>query len=297
MTEKLRELIPGSCSTCPSRPPSAGASSPARRSRPSARTCWPSATAATSPASASCSSSQKEGKKRMKTIGRVEVPQEAFISALRLDELTPTRLWAEHSDRRSSRRTHSTARPLGRPLAARCSTNANRPSSEPSWRSTSTRRSRWVEPRGHARRRRRVVRHRAQRDGRPRGRGLPAPAPHVAGRVPTEKGYRFFVDHLRQPPAGAGRPSRCATSSPGPTARPSRCSSETSRLLSNLTNLASVVVAPPAGRRHVRSVQLVTLGPTAALLVVGAQRRHGREAHDRGARGHGDERVAAATAT
>jgi len=29
---------------------------------------------------------QKEGKRRMKTIGRVEVPQEAFISALRLDE-------------------------------------------------------------------------------------------------------------------------------------------------------------------------------------------------------------------
>ncbi len=28
---------------------------------------------------------QKEGKKRMKSIGRVEVPQEAFISALRLD--------------------------------------------------------------------------------------------------------------------------------------------------------------------------------------------------------------------
>jgi GTP-binding protein LepA len=29
---------------------------------------------------------QKEGKKRMKAIGRVEVPQEAFISALKLDE-------------------------------------------------------------------------------------------------------------------------------------------------------------------------------------------------------------------
>ena len=28
---------------------------------------------------------QKEGKKRMKSIGRVEVPQEAFISALRLE--------------------------------------------------------------------------------------------------------------------------------------------------------------------------------------------------------------------
>jgi GTP-binding protein LepA len=29
---------------------------------------------------------QKEGKKRMKNIGRVEVPQEAFVSALRLDD-------------------------------------------------------------------------------------------------------------------------------------------------------------------------------------------------------------------
>ena len=29
---------------------------------------------------------QKEGKKKMKNIGRVEVPQEAFISALRLDD-------------------------------------------------------------------------------------------------------------------------------------------------------------------------------------------------------------------
>ena len=29
---------------------------------------------------------QKEGKKRMKNIGRVEVPQEAFVSALRLED-------------------------------------------------------------------------------------------------------------------------------------------------------------------------------------------------------------------
>jgi GTP-binding protein LepA len=29
---------------------------------------------------------QKEGKKRMKSIGRVEVPQEAFVSALRLED-------------------------------------------------------------------------------------------------------------------------------------------------------------------------------------------------------------------
>jgi GTP-binding protein LepA len=29
---------------------------------------------------------QKEGKKRMKNLGRVEVPSEAFISALKLDD-------------------------------------------------------------------------------------------------------------------------------------------------------------------------------------------------------------------
>ncbi len=29
---------------------------------------------------------QKEGKKRMKSIGRVDIPQEAFISALQLDD-------------------------------------------------------------------------------------------------------------------------------------------------------------------------------------------------------------------
>ena len=53
--------------------------------RPCARTCSPSATAATSPASAS-SSKTKKRQKRMKQIGSVEVPQEAFLAILQVDE-------------------------------------------------------------------------------------------------------------------------------------------------------------------------------------------------------------------
>ena len=94
--------------------------------------------------------------------------------------------------------------------------------------------------------------------------------PHTsAGRVPTEKGYRFFVDHLRTP-----------TRLPGKSAEEVRAFfarahleveqmlADTSRLLSDLTNLTSVVVAPGPVEATVLSAQLVVLSTTAALLVV-----------------------------
>ena len=40
----------------------------------------------TSPAKKKLLQKQKEGKKRMKMVGSVEVPQEAFVAALRVDD-------------------------------------------------------------------------------------------------------------------------------------------------------------------------------------------------------------------
>ncbi len=121
--------------------------------------------------------------------------------------------------------------------------------------------------------------------------------PHTsAGRVPTGKGYRFFVDHLRQPRL----PGRSAEEVRDFFARAhgevEQMLSQTSRLLSNLTNLTSVVVSPVAAEATLRSVQLVALSGTAALVVAvfsdGSVEKHTIELPE----GTRDERVAAAGA-
>jgi heat-inducible transcriptional repressor len=93
--------------------------------------------------------------------------------------------------------------------------------------------------------------------------------PHTsAGRVPTEKGYRFFVDQLT--PKGTLQPAqRHAIQSFFNTTHGAleQMLHDTSRLLSNLTDYAAVVVGPPHEAATVRSVQLVGLAPRVALLV------------------------------
>jgi heat-inducible transcriptional repressor len=93
--------------------------------------------------------------------------------------------------------------------------------------------------------------------------------PHTsAGRIPTEKGYRFFVDQLT--PKGTLQPAqRQAVQSFFNTTHGAleQMLHDTSRLLSNLTDYAAVVVGPPHEAAHVRSVQLVGLAPRVALVV------------------------------
>ena len=104
--------------------------------------------------------------------------------------------------------------------------------------------------------------------------------PHTsAGRIPTDKGYRFFVDNLAAPGVLApGDQEQVRSFFARTHGELERMLSDTSRLLSQLTDYAAVVVAPDHEALTVRSVLLVRLAPRIALLVVvlssGAVEKH-----------------------
>jgi heat-inducible transcriptional repressor len=94
--------------------------------------------------------------------------------------------------------------------------------------------------------------------------------PHTsAGRIPTDKGYRYFVDHLTQP----GRLDTATTRQVGEFfsaahGRLEELLHQTSNLLASLTNNAGVVVGPRAEAVPVRRVQFVSLSRTTATVIV-----------------------------
>ncbi|CAN5799995.1 heat-inducible transcriptional repressor HrcA [soil metagenome] len=94
--------------------------------------------------------------------------------------------------------------------------------------------------------------------------------PHTsAGRVPTDKGYRFFVDDLAGPGRlDAARSQQVRSFFAHTHGELEQMLRDTSRLLSNLTDYAAVVVGPPHEAATVRSVQLVNLGGGIALAVI-----------------------------
>jgi len=94
--------------------------------------------------------------------------------------------------------------------------------------------------------------------------------PHTsAGRVPTDKGYRFFVDHL----VPQGRLDVSMHAQVGQFFRTAHGRLEemlhrTSNLLADLTSYAAVVVGPRAEAVAVRSAQIVGLSSSHATVVV-----------------------------
>jgi heat-inducible transcriptional repressor len=94
--------------------------------------------------------------------------------------------------------------------------------------------------------------------------------PHTsAGRIPTDKGYRFFVDHLATPgvlgPSQRHKVSRFFEQVHGEL---EQLLHHATGLLADLTSCAAVVVGPSRDNASIRSVQLVSLSPRVALLLV-----------------------------
>lgn len=94
--------------------------------------------------------------------------------------------------------------------------------------------------------------------------------PHTsAGRIPTDKGYRYYVDQIAHPgPLPAPQRQTIKQFFDSAHGAIEQMLHDTSRLLSDLTDTAAVVVGPAHEAASIRAVQVVGLAPNLALLVV-----------------------------
>jgi heat-inducible transcriptional repressor len=94
--------------------------------------------------------------------------------------------------------------------------------------------------------------------------------PHVsAGRVPTDLGYRAYVDSLMvRPRLREEEKKAIMTLFSNKTAELESLLQETSTLLSRLTSAAAMVIAPRLRRNTIRHIDLVGLAESVALLVI-----------------------------
>jgi heat-inducible transcriptional repressor len=94
-------------------------------------------------------------------------------------------------------------------------------------------------------------------------------APHTsAGRVPTDKGYRLFVDRLTTVKPMTAAEKRAIAGFLEGAVDLDDVVTRSTRLLSQLTRQVAVVQYPTLSRSTVRHVELVSLAPTRLLLVL-----------------------------
>jgi len=94
-------------------------------------------------------------------------------------------------------------------------------------------------------------------------------APHTsAGRVPTDKGYRLFVDRLGEvKPLSVSEKAAISNFMVG-SADLDETLGRTVRLLSQLTNQVAMVQYPTLGRAKVRNIELIQAADTRILLIL-----------------------------
>lgn len=93
--------------------------------------------------------------------------------------------------------------------------------------------------------------------------------PHTsAGRVPTDRGYRRFVDELTSDPSLDGPQRELVQELLGSARDVEDLLARTTSVLSQLTRLVSLVIAPAVDQSRCKLVELVSLTPTTALLLL-----------------------------
>jgi heat-inducible transcriptional repressor len=94
--------------------------------------------------------------------------------------------------------------------------------------------------------------------------------PHTsAGRIPTDRGYRYFVDHLAsQDPLDPSQMRTVSAFFDRAHGRLDELMTQTAALLASLTDCAAVVVPPGQRSAVVRSIQIVSLTDSHALVVL-----------------------------
>ena len=93
--------------------------------------------------------------------------------------------------------------------------------------------------------------------------------PHTsAGRIPTDKGYRRFVDDLSADPALDGARRELVEELLGSATDVEDLLARTSSVLSQLTRLVSLVIAPAVDTARLKLCELVGLSPGSALLLL-----------------------------
>ncbi|HEX5630966.1 MAG TPA: heat-inducible transcriptional repressor HrcA [Acidimicrobiia bacterium] len=121
--------------------------------------------------------------------------------------------------------------------------------------------------------------------------------PHTsAGRIPTDRGYRYYVDHLSPDSLRVSTRGRIESFFGSVHAEFSRILRQTSELLSEITEYPAVVLGPGLRGHVVRDLHLLALDPDAVVLVVITESGRVHQAVLRPPRRVGPDEVAAAAA-
>lgn len=93
--------------------------------------------------------------------------------------------------------------------------------------------------------------------------------PHTsAGRIPSSKGYRFYVEHLRSHSQRNDLSTRFESMFNNRTVEIQEIIKQTSQLLSQMTNLTSIVLGPKADEELLAKIQLVPINESSAVVLI-----------------------------